>query len=235
MKRVVNPELLDSDQGSRAEVEASLGDLRRVNRWFGGTRVMRQLVQEVAERSGLRRLEMLDVGAASGDVPLAVRRELASRGLEVEVTLLDRVEEHMRSAPNRGAASGRPGEGGGARTIVGDALALPFRDKAFDVVGCSLLAHHLEPQELARFVNEGARVARVAVLINDLVRSRLHLALAYAGMPLYRSRLTRHDAPASVRRAYTPAEMRSIVSQTAARRVEISRHYLCRMGVVAWV
>src|SRR5947199_5866128 len=36
-------------------------------------------------------------------------------------------------------------------------------------------------------------------LINDLVRSWLHLAFVYTGMPLYRSRLTRHDAPASVR------------------------------------
>ena len=56
-------------------------------------------------------------------------------------------------------------------------------------------------------MNEGLRVCRVAVLINDLVRDGLHLSLVYAGLPLYRSRLTRHDAPASVRQAYTPAEM----------------------------
>ena len=31
-----------------------------------------------------------------------------------------------------------------------------------------------------------------------LVRSRLHLALVYAGLPLWRSRLTRHDSVASV-------------------------------------
>ena len=85
-----------------------------------------------------------------------------------------------------------------------------------------------------QFVNEALRVCRVAVLINDLVRHPLHLSLVYAGMPLYRSRLTRHDAPASVRQAYTVEEMQSLLAQTSAARVEIHRHYLFRMGVVAW-
>ena len=64
--------------------------------------------------------------------------------------------------------------------------------------------------------------------------TRLHLSLVYAGMPLYRSRLTRHDAPASVRQAYTTEEMQTLLAQTSAARVEIHRHYLFRMGVIAW-
>ena len=120
------------------------------------------------------------------------------------------------------------------RAVAGDALALPFRSASFDLLSSTLFAHHLSPQELVQFVNEALRVCRVAVLINDLVRHPLHLSLVYAGMPLYRSRLTRHDAPASVRQAYTVEEMQSLLSQTSAARVEIHRHYLFRMGVVAW-
>ena len=121
-----------------------------------------------------------------------------------------------------------------ARAVAGDALALPFRDASFDLLSSTLFAHHLSPQELVQFVNEALRVCRVAVLINDLVRHPLHLSLVYAGMPLYRSRLTRHDAPASVRQAYTVEEMQSLLAQTSAARVEIHRHYLFRMGVIAW-
>jgi hypothetical protein len=71
-------------------------------------------------------------------------------------------------------------------------------------------------------------------MINDVVRSPLHLALVYAGLPLFRSRLTWHDAPASVRQAYTVEEMREMLASTPAARVEISSHYLFRMGVIAW-
>jgi len=85
-----------------------------------------------------------------------------------------------------------------------------------------------------KFVDEGLRVCRVAVLINDLVRKWLHLSLVYAGLPLYRSRLTRHDAPASVRQAYTAEEMKAVLGQTQASRVEIRNHYLFRMGAIAW-
>jgi hypothetical protein len=44
------------------------------------------------------------------------------------------------------------------------------------------------------------------------------------------------DGLASVRRAYVPDEVRQILSSGAdsATRVEISRHFLFRMGVIVW-
>jgi hypothetical protein len=220
MRRKVIPELLDEDQGTPAEIAASLVDLRHINNWFGGTRTSATLVKRVAEESGRRRLSLLEAGAGAGDVPLGVRRLLAPAGLEVQVTLLDRMWTHL---PHH-AATG----------IAGDALRLPLRDESFDLVSCSLFAHHLEPEELRRFVAEGLRVSRIAVLINDLIRSPVHLALVYAGLPFFRSRITWHDAPASVRRAYTCAEMGEILQEVDAKQVRISRHYLYRMGVSVW-
>ena len=58
--------------------------------------------------------------------------------------------------------------------------------------------------------------------------------MVYSGFPLYRSRVTRNDAPASVRQAYTLDEMREMLRRTNAARVEIDSYYLYRMGVIAW-
>jgi hypothetical protein len=66
-----------------------------------------------------------------------------------------------------------------------------------------------------------------------LVRHPLHLALAYAGLPLYRSRITRNDAPASVWQAYTVAEMRNCFREAGAAEVSIRQQYLYRMGMIA--
>jgi ubiquinone/menaquinone biosynthesis C-methylase UbiE len=118
--------------------------------------------------------------------------------------------------------------------ICGDALALPLRDQSFDVVSSTLFAHHLEPEELVKFTNEALRVARHAVLINDLVRSSIHYGLTIAGRAIYRSRVTRHDAPVSVRRSYTVSEMRDIVAQSCAAKIDIRTSFLFRMGVIAW-
>jgi ubiquinone/menaquinone biosynthesis C-methylase UbiE len=122
----------------------------------------------------------------------------------------------------------------GGNKVAGDALALPFPDGSFDLISCCLFAHHLSPAELAVFVKEALRCARVALLINDLVRDPVHLAAAYAGRLIYRSRLTRNDAPASVRQAYTMQEMRDMLERSGAVRTEIERNYFYRMGAIAW-
>ena len=95
-----------------------------------------------------------------------------------------------------------------------DALSAPFADSSFDLVSCSLFVHHLSPEVVVEFAREALRVCRLAVLVNDLVRHPLHLALAYAGAPLYRSRITRNDAPASVKQAYTVEEMSELFCRT---------------------
>ncbi|MBZ5569258.1 MAG: methyltransferase domain-containing protein [Acidobacteriia bacterium] len=153
------------------------------------------------------------------------RRRLSRRCPPAPVTSSDpghSARPHARHLPRNGVG-----------TVAADALALPFRDASFDLVACSLLIHHLERPEIVRFVNEALRVARVAVLLNDLRRQPLHLALIYAGFPLF-SRVTRHDGVASVRRAYTPEEIRSILRESGAASVEVENHYLYRMGVLVW-
>lgn len=220
MRRSVIAELLDDDRGTAAEIAESLRDLRHINEWFGGMRTTTALLRRVAHQCGCRQLSLLEVGAGAGHVPLAAQGLLARSGIGLQVTLLDRWWSHL---PREGAVS-----------VAGDALRLPFRDGTFDVVSCSLLAHHFGPQTLVEFAGESLRVCRQAVLINDLVRSRLHLLLVYLGLPLFRSRMTWHDAPASVRQAYTCDEMRALLAAAGASKVQISRHYLFRMGVLLW-
>jgi ubiquinone/menaquinone biosynthesis C-methylase UbiE len=219
MKRIPQQELLDTDAGTPAEVASTLADLRMFNRWFGGVAVTTRLVDRVVEKTKSESLSLLDVAAGAGYVPRMVRDQLARRGFRLEVTLLDRAASHV-------------GNGGGS--VVGDALALPFRDSSFDLVCSELFVHHLSPDQIVEFVREGLRVCRRALLINDLIRDPLHLTLAYAGFPLYRSRLTRNDAPASVRQAYTLDEMQAMLRRAGVARMETSTHYLYRMGVIAW-
>ena len=219
MKRVVIPELLDTDSGSPQDIEGSLADLRMINRWFGGVHTMAGLLRKVAARQKVNSLSWLDAAGSSGDVAALTGKSLARSGIQVRPVLLDSAITHLN---------------GKYPSVCGDALRLPFRDNSIDVVGSTLFVHHLEPAQIVAFMQEALRVCRYAVLINDLVRSRMHLAMVYAGYFLYRSPLTRHDAPASVRRAYTMEEMSALLQQTSAASVEIERSFMFRMGVIAW-
>ena len=236
MQRVDAPEILDSDACSPADVQATLRDLGRVNRWFGGVATTQKMVERAAQVSGSKHFSLLEVAAGSGEVPEVVRRKLARRGITLDVTLLDRAQSHLAEGNRTTGNLGGDGRVRETHGVVADALALPFGDGVFDLVSCNLFAHHLQPQQLAQFAREGLRVSRRAVLINDLVRHPLHLALAFSGYPIMRSRVAWLDGLTSVRRAYVPDEIRSLLSAFSPEeaRVEISRHYLFRMGVIVW-
>ena len=218
MKRHPSQELLDIDAGSDAEIADSIRDLQMFNQNFGGVAGSEALIRAAVAQLPCRAFTLLEVASGSGFVPNAVRQRLAPE-ITVDVTLLDRSRRHLN---------------GFARSVSGDALHLPFADNSFDLVSCNLFVHHLNAADVQTFAREALRVCRVAFLINDLIRDPFHLALAYAGFPIYRSRITRNDAPASVRQAYTPEELTDLVKGSGASRISLSRHYLYRMGIVAW-
>ena len=221
MKRRPTHELLDTDSGSPEEVAGSIRDLQSLNLHLGGVTTTRELIRSIAQKTGRRQLSVLEVAAGSGFVPVRAAEQLARSGITVQITLLDRAVTHL---PRNGSS----------RKLVADALSLPFSDSMFDLVSCSLFLHHLCPDDVARFTRESLRVARLAVLVNDLIRHPMHLALAYLGVPFYRSRLTRHDAPASVKQAYTTAEMQELLTRGGAAEVETQTQHLYRMGMIAW-
>jgi SAM-dependent methyltransferase len=218
MRRVVRPELLDSGDAPQDQVRTSLADLQRINRWFGGISTTKHLVRRALSRSPNSHPSILDVGSATGDGPRKVRESFP----QLRFTLLDRDPSHFDGTRKLMSC------------VAGDALTLPFASTSFDFVTCSLFAHHLGPEEIRTFANEALRVARIALLINDLRRSAVHLGLVYLGQPLFRSPLTRHDTVASVQRAYTASEMKDILQTTTASSVEVHNTFLYRMGVIAW-
>ena len=221
MKRRPTLELLDSDSGTAEEIAGSLRDLQSFNQRLGGVSTTRDLIRSVARRTGQTGFSFLEVAAGTGFVPMQASRDLSGDRINLDITLVDRAPTHLPA-------------NGTARKVAADALSIPFSDSAFDLVSCTLFLHHLAPCDVVKFARESLRVSRIAVLVNDLVRHPLHLALAYAGVPIYRSRITRNDAPASVKQAYTIEEMSGFFRSEDAAKVEAQKHFLFRMGVIAW-
>jgi ubiquinone/menaquinone biosynthesis C-methylase UbiE len=223
LKRVSKPEILDGPNVDRREVELSLADLRTVNRFFGGTRTSEILFRRVIAARSLRDLSTLDVGSGSGDVPLGVASRLRRDGHKMSITFFDQHEHHLPQIDPADPS---------LHLATGDALQLPFAENSFDIVSCSLFLHHLEPDQARRFAEQSLRVARHAVIINDLVRSQVHYSLLHLWRPFFRARTAYLDGLTSVHRAYTPAEIQEMFKGIG--RVEVTRHFFYRMGIVVW-
>lgn len=193
-------ELLDSGRLSRSEVEANLADLVRLNRLPGGTDTSIGAIERLMGSGNAARI--LDVGTGAGDMPIAFAR----RGWQVVAA---DVNPHVLAVARAGLAAVP-----GVEVVEADALALPLEDGSVDVAHCSLLVHHLAPEEAVAALREMRRVCRRGVVVNDLRRGILPLAATWMTvMALGRSHVTRADGPVSARRAYTLHELDLLLAE----------------------
>lgn len=211
-------ELLDGPLDDRAALVGNLRDLARVNRRLGGVDLSVKAVEGLAP--GRSAITVLDVGTGAADIPLGLIDRGRATGRLVRVTGVDSRPEVLEAAA---LADPRITATGELALHVAEGRSLPYPDASFDVVHASLVLHHLDPDAARAFLAEMGRVARLGVVVNDLVRGRA----AWLGAWLLtriatRNRYTRHDAPLSVKRAYSVAELTALL---AAAGLRVERRY----------
>ena len=143
---------------------------------------------------------------------------MGRRGGSVRVVLLDRNLETLVLA----RVAGRTGPE--ILRVCADATALPFRDAGVDVVTASLVLHHLSPDAAVASLAAMREAARLGVVVNDLLRTRPVWLLVLVGTWLFARRVSRHDGPLSVRRAYAPDELRALGEKAGWPRMTIRRY-----------
>lgn len=221
-RRVDAPELLDEHDAPRADMERSLRDLRRINRYMGGISVYRRLLRRLAGRDGSR-LAILDLGTGTSDLLESMNGDGLRVGLDFKIDHLLYGRELRRNGQRNIAL------------IVGDAKNLPFREAVVDVITSAHFAHHFTPDENAAILRESLRIARLGVAVNDTNRHRVPLLWVriLAALRLV-GRITQSDAPGSILRGYTADEARAFATRTEASRVEIVGMWPFRTGILLW-
>ena len=201
-----------------ADRDASLADIDRLNAWFGGYALtLRALDRLIGQPAPSRRLLVVDVGGGRGDFAGRVIQQARRRRQRVHVVVVDR-DPDLLAIARRGAPAN-------LSLVRADAGALPFREAGADVVTMSLTLHHLEPAAASASLRQMRAVARLGVVVNDLLRTRLSLALVWLSTRLLRCHpISRHDGPLSVRRAYSPEEIRALCAAAGLPAPRIERH-----------
>ncbi|HEX8255486.1 MAG TPA: methyltransferase domain-containing protein [Thermoanaerobaculia bacterium] len=212
MKRIESDELLDEHDAPREDMERSLRDLRFINKYCGGVRIYRSLVRL------FRPASILDIGTGTSDLLESVPHVRTRIGLDFKIDHLLYLREGSR-----------------VLRVVGDAHRLPFRHGAVDLVTSSHFFHHFSPDENAGILTESLRVSRKGVAVNDTRRhyAPLLFVLLLGALRLV-GRITRFDAPASVRQGYTLAEARQIAVRVPASKRNVVRKMPFRYAILLW-
>ena len=207
---------LSPDAYSFEELDGSLADIRVVNRYLGDQRaLLKHLSAKVGAGSAF---SVLDIATGSADLPVAMVDWARKSGVSATITGVDINERTVEVARKQTAQYPE------ITLAVADALHLPYPDKSFDFVLCSKSNHHMTDAENVSLIQEMLRVARQGYIIMDLRRSWIACCLIYLLTRIFtRNRLTRHDGPLSVLKAFTPEELAALASSAGATKFTVAR------------
>lgn len=207
---MIGTELLDNPGADPRAVDRELRDIARLNALFGGTRaVVRELTPFFVRGTAPQGAHwtLLDVGTGFGDIPRAAARAARRHGITLRLVGIERNRTAARLA--RVAERDVP-----LASILADGGALPLASRSVDVVVASQVLHHMPRATAVRWVGEFDRVARRAVVLADLRRSRVAMAGVWAAcLGLAMGGVTRHDAVLSVRRGYSRLEFDALLAE----------------------
>jgi SAM-dependent methyltransferase len=225
LPRTDEPEDIDNPSQPYAELVRSMQDVAWSNRLFGGTQTIlfhvARLLRDVPSGTEIR---ILDIATGSADIPQALLEWGKHRGLNLTVVGVDNHAAMLQmarvSAPD-------------VHLVLADALALPFPPGSFDLALCALAFHHLGFESSARLLTAMDKLTTRGFVVSDLRRDLPTLWGVNAAMAAARAHpFTRHDAPASVRRAFTPPEYRKMVGLSGVQGVHVRTHWYFRVALV---
>ena len=195
-------ERMDSPACDLDELRATYTRFGTVNRLFAGWNVLYRQVLRPRMEPG-RAYTLLDVGFGGGDISLALLKWAEQDGLRLCVTAID---PDPRAAAF--ACSLPPSK---VRFEQTDTAELVQRGARFDFVTSNHLLHHLNESDLPTFLGECAELG-ATILHNDIARADLaYVGFAALTGPFFRGSFITPDGLTSVRRSYTPKELRSVI------------------------
>jgi SAM-dependent methyltransferase len=219
-------ERMDRPGVEAEKLRGTLVDLARINRIFGGTRIVLGYLRPWCSRLP-QPIRVLDVGTGFADLPRALVDWGRRKGIALRVEALDHHPEIRALAAQ--ACADYPE----IRIREGDALALSYPDQSFDLAFASQILHHMEGEEPIRLLHELRRVARHGVLVSDLRRGAWPCLVTTAALPLVSdSPLIRHDGPLSIRRGFVPTELLALADGAGWTMPQVVRHAFFRLALV---
>ena len=201
MKRIIQPELLDTLSPDDPRAVRSRRDLRRINWWMRNHAIM-----GAALRSNLPAAprQITELGAGGGNFLLAVAQKMSPLWPNVNATLLDLKKNVF--AETLGALVEL---GWRAEPVVADVFDWSPPGDAAEAVIANLFLHHFEDARLAELLQKISQHAKLFIAVEPQ-RFRRAFACAQLLQLIGCNDVTLHDAAISIRAGFIGQEISAL-------------------------
>jgi 2-polyprenyl-3-methyl-5-hydroxy-6-metoxy-1,4-benzoquinol methylase len=225
--RTLIPEQMDDPNLDRDEHVRALRGLRRINAWTRNASLAWQHVSKAARESSDRPLRVLYIATGAADIPIALLKMGASRGVKLSIDACDVSDLAIAFAAEKCSVAKVA-----VRLFRHDILRDEIPDQ-YDVVMCSQFLHHLTDEDAELVLHKMKSAAAKRVVVVDLERGFVNWCQVwFATRVLTRSKVVHLDGPQSIRAAFSVAEINRIAQEVGFAQFAIRRKWPCRFVLV---
>lgn len=223
-KRTNRSEIMDDFDLQGDELERTLQDLDRINKWLGGNKITMQGLKKLLDpRPEGKIVHIVDVGCGNG----AILREIAEWGRDkpfpLKLTGIDANSHAVRIAEK--LSEYYPEINYQAQNIFDSS----FQKQEFDIVLCTLTLHHFKDREIEEITENFYKQSRIGVVINDLHRSKQAYFLFRGFCKVFISnKIAREDGLTSILRGFKKKDIKKFAARLPAKRHEINWRWAYR-------
>ncbi len=223
---VEEAEIIDNFSTPYRVAEKNYAFMEEVNSFYGGRRVITSFLSSELQTNRLRgkdSFSILDLGAGSCDIPAAVIKWGRQREIAVNYTCLEKHPAAVRRAREKNRLDK-------LQLVDGDILDYE-PERRYDYVTISLVLHHFCFSDIQQIIAKYSNFTREAIIVNDLFRHPVLYFLTWL-----RTRITtqenRHDALLSVKKGFTPEELKTLTAGLPGLSVRVERLPLFRLQAI---
>lgn len=196
-------EQMDAPDCDPVRLSNTYSDFIHINRTLcGWQKLFDRYIAPLCETPG-QTYTLLDIGFGGGDIPLLLHQAAVQRNIRMKIRAIDPDPRAMNYVAQLHEVPDM--------VTFEDAshVALLERGEQFDFVVSNHVLHHLSPQDIQQLGCDAERLARKRVLFSDLRRNDwAWLIFAIGTYGRFRNSFIREDGLRSIRRSYTPNELR---------------------------
>jgi 2-polyprenyl-3-methyl-5-hydroxy-6-metoxy-1,4-benzoquinol methylase len=224
-QRSLKKELLDGENIPFPHIVQNMKELNKVNTLLGGHNITIQGVKKLIENKTSRKINICEIGCGGGDNLSAINRWNKTKDYHLEFVGIDIKKECIDFARVQYPELN-------VQWIIKDYADVEFQEKP-DIIFTSLFCHHFNNEQLVNMFEWLSFNSRLGFFINDLHRHPIAFYAIKTLTGLFsNSYLVKSDAPLSVARGFTRAELESIVLKAGIKKYSLKWKWAFRYLLV---
>ncbi|MCM5663266.1 methyltransferase domain-containing protein [Galbibacter mesophilus] len=200
--RCEDTELMDDPNLNPAMLEEVLKDLATVNKLLNGNKITIKAIEKIIRDNPNEHFTILDMGCGDGQLLRDIsvyfrkkRRNFALVGIDISEKGIEIAKERSKEYPE-------------ISFHCQDILNLTTNALECDILVCSLTMHHFKDHEIPLFLEKFVHLAKIAVIINDLERSKLaYYLFKFFSAIFIKTKIAKEDGLVSIKSGFTKDDL----------------------------